>query len=131
MTTRKERRAPVPRFAVDMSDAGDALGVSTPGAYSLVEQGLLRSFVIGRRRLVSLEALAECVRQLEAQGAPLPSASDANNRKAAFDGDDTPRPPSTEAAREEARREDIRQGKRKATDAGASSESSGARKKRN
>jgi hypothetical protein len=70
---RAERRASVPRVALDMDEIGASLALSTPGVYGLVEAGLLRTFVVGRRRLASIEAIAECVRTLEAQAAPLPS----------------------------------------------------------
>jgi len=81
-TAKKAQRRDVPRVALDMDEIGASLGVSTPSIYLLAERGLLRTFVIGRRRLATIEAVQACARALEAQGAPAPSQSGANNRPA-------------------------------------------------
>ena len=77
----KKIRPPVPRVALDMDECGDALGnLSTPSVYSLVEQGHLKTFVVGRRRLATVEALQACAQKLEELEPPLPSKSGLNNR---------------------------------------------------
>jgi excisionase family DNA binding protein len=55
----------LPVIAMSMDDAAKSLGVSKPTVYALEREGRLRTFAIGRRRLVSPEALRECVRLLE------------------------------------------------------------------
>jgi len=79
---RAERRASVPRVALDMDEIGASMALSTPGVYGLVEQGLLKTFVVGWRRLASVEAIAECVRLLESHAAPIPSQTPHRTRPA-------------------------------------------------
>lgn len=59
------RTPALPVIAMSMADAARSLGVSKPTVYALEREGRLRTFAIGRRRLVSPEALRDCVRALE------------------------------------------------------------------
>lgn len=66
MSAQASSEAPaLPVIAMSMEDAAKSLGVSKPTVYALERDGKLRTFAIGRRRLVSPEALRECVRRLE------------------------------------------------------------------
>jgi len=47
-----------------MQEAADWLRVSRWSVYTLINANQLRTIKIGRRRLVSLDALKECVAQL-------------------------------------------------------------------
>lgn len=73
----------VPIFALSMDDIATSMGVSKPITYGLVERGMLRTFVIGKRRLATPRAVAECVEALEAAGAPLPNETPHNRRAVA------------------------------------------------
>ena len=78
--TRRIRATEVPRLALDMDEAGEAMGgFSRPLTYDLVNEGKLRTFLIGRRRFASIEAIEECIRILEAQVADLPNVSGHNH----------------------------------------------------
>lgn len=66
--------------ALTMDQVAAALNVSVPTAYQLTNEGLLRTFTIGRRRFASLEAIQACVGALEERGGALPAESGANNR---------------------------------------------------
>lgn len=79
-----ESAAAIPRVALSMDEAARSFGVSKPAVYQLAEAGVLKTFVIGKRRLVSVEALAEAVRTLESGATPAPSArSDIQPRRKA------------------------------------------------
>lgn len=75
--------AAVPRVALSMTEAAHSLGVSRPAVYGLVERGLLQTFTVNRRRLVTPRALEVCVSQLEAAGSPLPQDCPSNRRATA------------------------------------------------
>jgi len=49
----------------DIEEAGRLLGVSRMSVYDAIHQGELRTFRIGRRRLISSDALQDYVRQRE------------------------------------------------------------------
>jgi hypothetical protein len=66
-----------------MDETAASIGISTPGVYGLVEQGKLETFVVGRRRLARIEAIARCVQTLEKEAPPIPSRTGANNRSPA------------------------------------------------
>jgi len=79
-TKRRLSGSHVPRFALDMDEVGTSIGISTPKVYGLVEEGLLKTFLIGRRRLATPDAVSACLRELEQREPPLPSRSGMNNR---------------------------------------------------
>lgn len=57
------------RFAYSMAEAAEALGVSRPYVYTLLAEGKLQSFQLGRRRLIpanSLESLVERLTEVAA-----------------------------------------------------------------
>lgn len=56
-------------LALGIEDAARVLGLSTRGTATLVTTGALRSFLVGRRRLVSLNALREFVARREQESA--------------------------------------------------------------
>jgi excisionase family DNA binding protein len=56
-----------PRVAYSVAEAAAVLGIGRSLAYEMVGRGELRSFTIGRRRLVSADAIAELVAELESQ----------------------------------------------------------------
>jgi excisionase family DNA binding protein len=62
MTTRPRELPADHLFTVQ--EAADWLRVSRWSVYSLIHANQLRTIKIGRRRLVSLDALKECVTQL-------------------------------------------------------------------
>jgi hypothetical protein len=70
----------IPALALSMDDIGRAMGVSKPIVYQLIESGVLRTFVIGKRRLATPEAIGEALRTLEASAAPMPAATPHNRR---------------------------------------------------
>lgn len=51
--------AALPTMAVDVPTAAKALGMSNGKTWQLVSSGELRSKLVGRRRLVSVEAIRE------------------------------------------------------------------------
>ena len=65
--------------ALTMDQVAAALNVSVPTAYRLVNEGLLRTFTVGRKRFASVQAAQECVQTLEQRGAVLPVDSNANH----------------------------------------------------
>lgn len=71
----------IPVFALSMDEAGLALGVSRPITYALIERGVLRTFVVGKRRLTTPAALAEAVATLEAEAPPMPSQTPSNRNR--------------------------------------------------
>lgn len=78
--TRPARQIPI--VALSMDEAGLSLGVSKPITYGLVERGVLRTFVVGKRRLTTPAALAEAVAKLEAEAPPMPSETPNNRNRA-------------------------------------------------
>jgi hypothetical protein len=78
---RQLSRGDVPRVALDMDEVGQSFGISTPKVYGLVEAGDLRTFLLGRRRLATIDAVRDCARTLEQREGPLPSASGLNNQR--------------------------------------------------
>jgi len=52
-------------FGMSIADAAKALDVSRPTIYKEIQAGRLQTFTIGRRRLVSPEALENYVKQRE------------------------------------------------------------------
>lgn len=70
---------PLPRLTLDMRDACTALNVSKPSLYALINEGRLKTFLVGKRRLTTPALLEQCVAALAANDAPLPSAQ-SNNR---------------------------------------------------
>ena len=52
-------------FSMSITDAAKALNVSRPTIYKEIQAGRLHTFTIGRRRLVSPEALREYVKARE------------------------------------------------------------------
>lgn len=66
----------IPTFAFSMDEVAQSIGVSKPMVYALIEGGLLRTFLIGKRRLATPEAITHAVRELERRDGHLP-ASDA------------------------------------------------------
>lgn len=73
----------VPIFALSMDDTAAALHVSKPIVYSLIERGVLRTFLIGKRRLTTPEWIGEAVSALAAEQAPSPAEAAALRRSAA------------------------------------------------
>ena len=49
-------------LTVSITDAAKALNVSRPTIYKLIQNGKLKTFTIGRRRLVTPEALSDFVK---------------------------------------------------------------------
>lgn len=56
------------KLAYSVAELAKATGVSAPVLYREIHAGNLRSFQLGRRRLVSREAAAEFIVALEARG---------------------------------------------------------------
>jgi excisionase family DNA binding protein len=61
--TARPRELPADHL-LTVQEAADWLRVSRWSVYSLIHENQLRTIKIGRRRLVSLDALRECVAQL-------------------------------------------------------------------
>lgn len=53
------------RLAYSPQEAAKALGISRAFLYRLIQSGELRSFRIGRRRMVSAEALKDLIARME------------------------------------------------------------------
>lgn len=58
-----------PRFAYSMAEAADALGVSRPYVYTLLTEGKLQSFTLGRRRLIPAYSLQNLVERMTGEAA--------------------------------------------------------------
>jgi len=56
---------PLPRAAYSVTEAAAVLGIGRSLAYDLVARGRLRTFTIGRRRLVSHATIMELVADLD------------------------------------------------------------------
>ena len=52
-------------LTMSITDAAKALNVSRPTIYKLIQNGTLQTFTIGRRRLVTPEALSNFVKARE------------------------------------------------------------------
>jgi excisionase family DNA binding protein len=71
LANRTDSKAPNPprgldtRAALSMSDAADALGISRAYAYRLRDSGELKTFTLGRRRLVSVDEVRALIRKRE------------------------------------------------------------------
>ena len=61
-----------------LSEVCTALGLSRPTVYGLINNGKLKSAVVGRRRLVTRTALDAYLRALDAQDAPSPAVTGCN-----------------------------------------------------
>ena len=70
----------IPALALSMDETAQALNVSKPVIYQLVERGVLRTFVVGKRRLATPEAIGAAIRSLEADAAPMPATTPHNRR---------------------------------------------------
>jgi len=55
-------------LTLSITDAAKALNVSRPTIYKEIQQGRLQTFTIGRRRLVTPDALRDYVSQREKAG---------------------------------------------------------------
>lgn len=55
----------IPPVLYRVNEAAEALRLSRSVLYELIRSGRLRTVKIGRRRLVPVDALAECVARLE------------------------------------------------------------------
>ena len=56
----------LPRVAYSVPEAAAVLGISRPTLYRLINRGELTTFTLGRRRLVSHQAIADLVAEREA-----------------------------------------------------------------
>jgi excisionase family DNA binding protein len=54
------------KLAYPVPEAGKQIGISRSQTYELIKSGNLKSFTIGKRRLVSRDALREFIRAREA-----------------------------------------------------------------
>jgi len=59
----------VKRRAYTMEEAMHALRIDRARIYRMIAEGTLRTYKHGRRRFVSVEAIEECIRQLERETA--------------------------------------------------------------
>jgi excisionase family DNA binding protein len=57
----KDNEYAVPPVVYRVEEAAEALRLTRSAVYELIRSGQLRSFKVGRRRLVPIEALAEYV----------------------------------------------------------------------
>lgn len=48
-----------------MSEAGEILRISQPVLYKLINENKLKTYKIGRRRFTTVQALNECISNLE------------------------------------------------------------------
>jgi excisionase family DNA binding protein len=69
----------LPKHAYSMDEAAEVIGVSPPTVYDLINEGFLKTFLIGRRRLARPRAIEACMELLEQRGAVLPWQSGGNN----------------------------------------------------
>lgn len=60
-----------PHLANSIERARKELGVSKQKLYDEINQGRLKSFTVGRRRLISTESLKEYIREREAESEAL------------------------------------------------------------
>jgi excisionase family DNA binding protein len=57
------------KFGYSISEVMTALGLSKQTVYNIINDGTLKSFKVGRRRLVSPQALQDMVAKLEKRAA--------------------------------------------------------------
>lgn len=62
----KKRKPPAVRQGYPVPEAAQQLGVSRAQAFKLIAEARLRSYRIGSRRLVSADAIRDCIKQAEA-----------------------------------------------------------------
>lgn len=62
----KNRTQPAVRQGYPVPEAAQQIGVSRDKTFQLIASGELRSFRVGRRRLVSAEAIRDFIHQAEA-----------------------------------------------------------------
>jgi predicted site-specific integrase-resolvase len=60
--------SPVPRTCFSMQEFSESFGVSKSAAYLWVKTGLLRTFLVGRRRFVSVDEAKQLAARLTEQG---------------------------------------------------------------
>ncbi len=58
---------PLPKLAYGVEELSRAMGMARTAIYAAIANGTLRTFKVGRRRLISVEAAHEYIRSLEAQ----------------------------------------------------------------
>ncbi len=58
-----------PQIAYSMNESMDALRISRATIYKLIQQDLLKTYCIGRRRYATHAAILECQRKLESESA--------------------------------------------------------------
>ena len=58
------------RLAYSVEEAAESLGIGRTAVFGLVRSGVIRSFKLGKRRLISDSALREFVEHEEAGQAP-------------------------------------------------------------
>jgi excisionase family DNA binding protein len=56
------------QFSLSIADTAKALNISRPSVYKEIQNGRLRTFTIGRRRLVSPDSLRDYIAQREKAG---------------------------------------------------------------
>ena len=61
-------------MAYGVNDAATLLGVSRWTLYELLRRGEIRSFKVAGRRLVSADAIADCIAEAEAGGYATPES---------------------------------------------------------
>jgi excisionase family DNA binding protein len=65
MTDNVGNHAMKPPLAVSVAEAGRLVGVGKTRIYEEIASGALKSFRVGRRRLIRIEALEEWLRSFE------------------------------------------------------------------
>jgi len=65
MTAKPEQT--LPRFSLSIDETAESIGTSRQTVYDLINAGELDSFKIGRRRLISTEAIQRWIRAKEAK----------------------------------------------------------------
>jgi excisionase family DNA binding protein len=65
----KEKEFVVPPVVYRVEEAAEALRISRDAVYELIRSGQLRSFKVGRRRLVPIDALTEYVASVSGDAA--------------------------------------------------------------
>ena len=73
MTTKKNNQAPeagpgpIPRTALSMGEFAVSFGVSRSMAYHMLNEGLYKTFLIGRRRFVAVEEAKKLAARLTSE----------------------------------------------------------------
>jgi transposase len=65
----EEESRPIPRTALSMEEFARSFGVSRSTAYAWMKEGLLQTFLRGRRRFVSVETAKQLAASLTDQAA--------------------------------------------------------------